>query len=331
MTMMKVPIVIRFTILLSSLYFRDVCTMESLRFLTIGDMGGVDIEPFSTYFERCTAIEMGKMADIYAPQFVLELGDNFYMDGVKSVDDMRFNATYESVYISKSLQIPWYIIAGNHDHHGNVTAQILYSHRSKRWKFPDFYYYKEFTVATGNETFGIIFIDTVLLCGNSFDNESTQPLGPEHKTDAEVQWAFIEKHLKTSKANYLFTAGHYPIYSTATHGPTQCLVDRLLPMLEKYNANGHLAGHEHNLQHLRTKSKNGMAMDFFVSGMANTVDPFALHEKSVPPGSSLFHYGNLLSYGGFMYSEVTAANMTVTLINGKGKQLYTTVVWPRLK
>ncbi|RUS85020.1 hypothetical protein EGW08_007204 [Elysia chlorotica] len=320
-----------FALLLASLSTKDVGAINSLRFLTIGDMRGVEIEPFSTYFERCTSAQMGKIADTYGPQFVLELGDNFYMNGVTNVDDMRFNATFEAVYTAKSLNIPWYIIAGNHDHHGNVTAQIIYSQRSKRWNFPDFYYYKEFSFSGGKRTFGIIFIDTVLLCGKSDDDDLLQPPGADDLKTAEAQWKFIENRLKTSKADYLFTAGHHPVYSTATHGPTHCLVDRLLPLLDKYNASGHLCGHDHNLQHLRTKSKNGNLLEFFVSGMANTVDPFALHEKSVPLGSSLFHYGGLFSLGGFMYSEVTESNMTVIFVSGSGKHLYATVVQPRKK
>lgn len=64
--------------------------VDSLRFLIIGDMGGVDYAPYSTYYERSTAAEMGKIADLYSPQFVMELGDNFYYDGVKDLNDLRF-------------------------------------------------------------------------------------------------------------------------------------------------------------------------------------------------------------------------------------------------
>lgn len=47
---------------------------------------------------------------------------------------------------------------------------------------------------------------------------------------------------------YLFTAGHFPVYSVAEHGPTDCLVSQLLPLLYKTHASGHMCGHDHNLQ-----------------------------------------------------------------------------------
>ena len=65
--------------------------------------------------------------------------------------------------------------------------------------FPDFYYYKEFSFAGGKRTFGIIFIDTVLLCGNSEDDDLQQPSGPVNQKVADAQWKFIEEHLKSSK------------------------------------------------------------------------------------------------------------------------------------
>lgn len=50
------------------------------------------------------------------------------------------------------------------------------------------------------------------------------------------------------RADYLIVAGHFPVYSIAEHGPTQCLLDRLKPMLYKYHVTAYFNGHDHNLQ-----------------------------------------------------------------------------------
>ena len=41
--------------------------------------------------------------------------------------------TFEDVFTSKSLMRDWYLVAGNHDHNGNVTAQIEYTNKTQRW------------------------------------------------------------------------------------------------------------------------------------------------------------------------------------------------------
>uniref|UniRef100_A0A0B6ZW14 Tartrate-resistant acid phosphatase type 5 n=1 Tax=Arion vulgaris TaxID=1028688 RepID=A0A0B6ZW14_9EUPU len=303
--------------------------VESLRFFIIGDVGGVEYEPYSTLVERSTATEMGKIADIYSPQFILELGDNFYHEGVTSVNDKRFNLTFEDVFTATSLQVPWYLIAGNHDHYGNVTAQILYSKYSKRWNFPNLYYYKEFMIPNTDLSVGFVFIDTIQLCGNTDDFLIQKPRGPVNQLDADQQWAFVKQSLNKSRASYLFVAGHYPVYSVAEHGPTDCLVEQLQPMLNNYMVNGYMSGHDHNLQHLQVKSRFGSNIDYFVSGMANFVDNSTAHMKYVPHGSLQFHYGNIASKGGFLYAEATANNITFTFINSEGQRLYSTIIYPR--
>lgn len=50
------------------------------------------------------------------------------------------------------------------------------------------------------------------------------------------------------RADYLFVAGHYPIHSVASHGPTHCLLERLDPMLRAHNVSAYFAGHDHTLQ-----------------------------------------------------------------------------------
>ena len=61
-----------------------------VKFLVIGDWGGLPFFPYRTPIEETVANQMGKFADKSKAEFVLALGDNFYFDGVNSTSDMRF-------------------------------------------------------------------------------------------------------------------------------------------------------------------------------------------------------------------------------------------------
>ena len=80
---------------------------------------------------------MAAWADAHPVRFVVSTGDNFYEDGVASVTDPTWKASFEDVYSAPSLlQVPWIVALGNHDYRGNVDAQIEYSKSSSRWRMP---------------------------------------------------------------------------------------------------------------------------------------------------------------------------------------------------
>lgn len=303
-------------------------SMDSLRFLVLGDWGGLPFYPYGTPIEFAVGYQMGSIARSYKTSFTLALGDNFYFEGVTDVEDKRFQETFENVFKDSSLYTPWYLLAGNHDHYGNVSAQIAYSKVSKRWNFPDYYYTVSYKVP-GGKSLDIFMLDTVLLCGNTrSDFDYMPPEGPSDPAGAEEQWAWLEQQLASSRADYILVAGHFPVYSIAEHGPTKLLVERLDPLLYKYNVTAYFSGHDHNLQHLQT-SKGNQKMNYFVVGAANYAENSDKHKGDVPAGSSKFFWGDLIKLGGFAYIETTETSMTLTFIDGDRKELYKQVMFPR--
>ncbi|XP_061737365.1 tartrate-resistant acid phosphatase type 5a [Nerophis ophidion] len=296
----------------------------SIKFLAIGDWGGLPHPPYITVVQTATAQEMSKIAHQVGTDFVLALGDNFYFKGVDSVDSPRFKHTFEDVYTSKSLNVPWYVLAGNHDHVGNVKAQIDYTHKSARWNFPSYYYELDFRIPNTDKTLTIIMLDTVMLCGNSLDFADQKPKGPPNALDANRQVTWLQERLAGSKADFLLVAGHYPVWSVSEHGPTECLQRRVRPLLLKHNATAYFCGHDHNLQYIEESG-----VGYVVSGAGNFLDPDVRHWNKVPKGSVKFFTGQASTLGGFVHAEVTKSQMILTFYQAKGTSLYRTVLSPR--
>jgi hypothetical protein len=210
---------------------------------------------------------MSKIAQSIRAEGILLLGDNFYTHGVETETSSRFSATFEQVYPSTSFQnLPFYVIAGNHDHRGNVDAQIEYHDQSLRWHFPKLYYTLKFnfTSSTGiHRTIDLVMIDTVSLVGGC-DGEDVPGcelvLSPEEAVEAENQWDWLNDEMNASTADFLWVAGHYPVYSAGSDGTTPQLVSRLLPMLKSHSAH-YISGHDHMHEHILIDSVN-----MFVTG-----------------------------------------------------------------
>jgi len=145
---------------------------DSLDILVMADWGGAPKSPYTTPDEVDSAKMMGDVGKTYEVDMVWGLGDNFYDNGVVNEHDSRFKNTFEDVFDASSLsKVPFYMVAGNHDHYGNVTGEIEYSNHSSRWRFPDYWYSHSFKVPGTNYTLQLVMIDTVLLDGISFSQE----------------------------------------------------------------------------------------------------------------------------------------------------------------
>ena len=128
----------------------------ALAFTVIGDWGRQGHDE-----QRTVADAMGRSAELRRSAWTLSLGDNFYYNGVASVDDPQWQTSFEQVYAAPALRnTPWWGVLGNHDYRGNVQAQLDYgAQRDARWRMPGRYYARSERLADGTSC-DLFFIDT---------------------------------------------------------------------------------------------------------------------------------------------------------------------------
>jgi acid phosphatase len=273
--------------------------------------------------------------------FLVALGDNFYYDGVDNVTDPQWDTSYRSVYTQPGLQIPWYVILGNHDYHSNPAAQIDYfeKHLDDRWILPDYLYSRRYPLPvsiastssslrtatncglSGNDAcyLEIIFIDTPTLSPS--ETSQTRPSG-KHAVTAEMLSSYLERlelQLQASEAAWLIVAGHYTIFSMADHGDNAELISRVVPLLQKYKVQLYLNGHDHVLQHMSWEG-----VEYVTSGHGTYTNHF-------PDAAFNFVRGSIAESGlrfaslrpGFSTACVTAKQgLTLHMVDVDGQDLY---------
>jgi tartrate-resistant acid phosphatase type 5 len=296
--------------LASSLLLATLCFAaqpSSISFIAMGDWGreGKD-------HQTEVAQQMARTGEQIDSQFVLALGDNFYDNGVQSVDDPQWRTSFENIYTAPVLHRPWYVALGNHDYRTNVQAQIDYTKSSARWRLPARCHSFKVQV-DANTTAEFFIIDTSPFVG-AYRAELKYKGVLDQKPGEQVAW--LNDALSKSTAQWKFVAGHHPIYScSGKHGDTTELIRDINPLLQKYGVQAYFNGHEHDMQHLREGSIN-----YFCSGAASATRPTQKNEKT------LFSLG-LTS--GFLAVTLTADSMAARFVDQHGTDVYSVTI-PRV-
>lgn len=243
---------------------------QVVRFIALGDGGEGNAAQYAV--ARAVKDVCDSKTDEYGPgcEFALYLGDNFYDDGVESIDDSQFETKFELPYAE--LSFPFYVVLGNHDY-GETSLefwrtphQVAYSALSQKWTMPSEFYTKshEHALFIGLDT-NAIMTKTVL--------------------GDDGQEAWIRDVHATNDATWTIAFGHHPYISNGQHGnagtyegiPIEIPVVSGTQIKEFMNAqicgkvDLYISGHDHNRQWLSPTC----GTEFIVSGAASKTTDLA--------------------------------------------------------
>lgn len=280
---------------------------DALHFLVIGDWGRK-----GDYHQQDVADRMEETAKKLDAEFVIALGDNFYPNGVASIDDPNWMFSYENIYKGYHLEIPWHVVLGNHDYRGNPQAQIDYTNKSQRWNMPDRYFDYDFKDEDTGLNVSFLFLDTNPFEKKYYHEEKYKKVRSQD-TIQQVRW--IDSIMKTkSKADWKIFSGHHPLYSGGKRlNATKEIRNSLGPILSRHKVDVYFAGHEHDLQYIKPKG----ITHHLISGAGSEVRKTGLIE-----GMSKF----AASIQGFMAVTITKKEMLIQVIDYKGNIIYTTTI-----
>lgn len=293
--------------LLSSKLFADDVAAKlpggGLNFLIFGDWGRNGEQD-----QKEVAAQMALAARECAPRFIVSVGDNFYEDGVATATDPQWQTSFENVYSDPALDVPWQVIMGNHDYHGNPAAQLEYARANSRWNMPARYYSQTWRIDPAT-TADFFYLDTTpMVKGYWHSHKTKEKVATE---DVPKQLAWLKDALAASRAPWKIVIGHHPIYSGGEHGDTPELIEHVLPLLHENKVQAWFNGHDHDLQHLVAGEIN-----LFCSGAGSQFRPTkdTIHTKFAEARS------------GFTIVSLQPNEMLIRMIDNHGQLLHKAAV-----
>lgn len=278
---------------------------DALSFVIFGDWGR------NGYFhQREVGDEMGLVAEAMGADFIISAGDNFQVNGVRSISDPLWQTNFENIYTHPSLLKDWYPVLGNHDYLGNPQAEIDYSKISRRWNMISRYYTVHKKVADSCNV-DFYFLDTSPFQKLYRKDKRFSDLD-QQDTLAQLHW--LDSALTASKSRWKIVVGHHPVYSGGEHASD--LVDMPPRFADRFSRSGvdaYFSGHDHHFEHIRQK---GGSVNYFIVGTGSSVRPVT----STP--ATLFSK----SISGFTAVYISKDTLTVRAIDYKGNIFYSAAI-----
>jgi len=287
----------------SSVVSKEIKIIEDgLHFFTFGDWGRN-----GHYNQKELADMMDIIGTKVEPEFIISTGDNFYPNGVASVNDPYWKTSFEDVYNGFSLFCPWYVVLGNHDYRGNYQAEIDYTQISRRWNMPSQYFFKDVEVDGVKTRF--VFIDTSPLNDEYYEADEFEKYSKVHGQDTTAQLIWLDSVLNAD-VDWKIVVGHHPLYTGGKRVDDKSYVrTHIESILTKHKVDIYFAGHEHDLQYIKPTSQ---PTHHIISGAGSEVRPVGNMEYTK----------FAKSVQGFVMSTITADSIHHQFIDYKGNLLY---------
>ncbi len=271
---------------------------DALHFYVIGDWGR------NGYFHQA--------AFVIEPEFIISTGDNFYDNGVASVDDPLWQSSFENIYTGNFLQVPWYVVLGNHDYRTNPQAEIDYSKKSARWTMPSRYWVTDMELEDTESEVRFLFLDTSP-CEDAYYTETKYRNVWSQDSTKQLNW--LDSVLAITTQDWRIAIGHHPLYTGGKRIDDPMYVrSHVERYFDQYKVHAYFCGHEHDLQHIKPE---GHPTHHFVSGAGSETRPTGEIEGT--------HFAQAET--GFMIVSLTDEVMLVQAVNWKGEVLYSTRVF----
>jgi len=320
-----------------------------LRFAVVGDWG-VPRTPWEDKEDAGmiqTQLKVGKAINAWATEmggihFIVSSGDHAYPRGLRSLAETpRLDQAFEQSYSGASIKdLQWYGTLGNHDCSGDTDAQYEYAKTHPRFNMEPYYkVLKESpgsTPSSGSKLFMFVLDMCTFVCGGGGQARDERCSASDDKTwghipevasrgsDARAEMVtWFKKEVSaagcgasTSVRTWCIVVGHWPAFSFAGNGPTDKIIDELVPVLKEAGVQAYFSGHDHNLQAIQHGD-----VSYFVSGAGG----YNLHpslkeniaQASIPLNkgaeSKFLHIGS-----GFMGVSIGLESMEVNAIDGDG-------------